>query len=128
MKSTNNSELSRPSYVWAKQQIAKGVKPVHCKPYDPYKDFRRDPSGYYVLIRPNFETLVIELAICNKEHIIEAIFIGRSCQDVYDTIFQQEKKLHKQWFKDKGHCAYIGKELKKAELALVLGQNNYFQE
>ncbi len=116
------------AYVWAKQQMVSGLKPIICKTHDPYKDFRRDPTGYYVLIRPNFETRTIELAICNKAHVIEAVFIGHSCQDVYEGVFQYEKKQAKHWFKDKGHCAYIGKELKKAELALVLGQNNYFQE
>lgn len=116
------------SYVWAKQVMAKGMKTIDCKPYDPIKDFHRDPTGFYVLIRPNFETLRIEVAICNKDHVIEMVFTGIKAQDIYEGIFQYEKKHQIIWFKEKSHAAYLGKELKKAELALVLGQNNYFQE
>lgn len=118
----------RPSYVWVKQAMANNVKTIACKPYDPIKDFRRDPTGYYVLIRPNFETMHLEVAVCNKDHFIEAVFDGAKAQDLYEGIFGYEKKHHLKWFGDKGHMAYLGKELKKCELALTLGQNNYFQE
>ena len=70
----------------------------------------------------------IEVAVCDKRHVIVKVFRGAKAQDVYEGIFQYEKKHSLTWFKSKGHCAYIGKELKKAELALALGQNNYFQE
>ena len=92
------------------------------------KNFHRDPSGFYLLIRPNFVTLQIEVAICTKDHVIEIVFRGNKSQDVYEGILRYEKKHNKSWFKDKGHVAYLGKELKKVELALVLGQNSYFQE
>ena len=39
-----------------------------------------------------------------------------------------EKKSGNAWFKDKGHIAYLGKELKKAEWALVAGNAGYVQE
>ena len=115
-------------YIWADPQKAPDVETIQCVPYDPYKDFRRDPSGFYVLIRPDFTTLRIEVAICDKKHTIVRVFHGTKAQDLYEGIFRCEKKHGVQWFKDKGHCAYLGKELKKAELALVLGQNSYFQE
>lgn len=120
--------LLKPSYVWAKQVASTQMKVIACKEHDAYKDFRRDPSGYYVLIRPNFETSHIEVALCNKDHVIEMVFTGKKSQDIYEGVFQYEKKNGKTWFKDKGHAAYLGKELKKAELALALGQNSYFQE
>ncbi len=119
---------STPSYIWAKQTIDPKVIMVDCSPHDPYKDFHRDPTGYYVLIRVDFSTGMIELAICSKDHVIEAIFRGRRADDVAHGLFNYEKKHKRSWFKEKTHIAYIGKELKKAELALVLGQNNYFQD
>ena len=116
------------SYVWQKQSMAPDCTTLVCAAYDPLKDFRRDPSGFYVLIRPDFITMNIEVAICDKKHAIVKIFRGAKAQDLYEGIFQYEKKHQLSWFKDKGHCSYLGKELKKAELALVFGQNNYFQE
>jgi hypothetical protein len=120
--------MTKPIYTWAKQKLGNDFKIIDCKTYDPYKDFRRDPTGIYMLIRPDFGLLKIEVAICNKEHEIIKVFRGAKCQDLYDGIFQYEKKNGLTWFKDKGHIAYLGKELKKAEFALVLGQNSYFQE
>lgn len=115
-------------YVWQKQSVAPKCEVINCPVYDPIKDFRRDPSGFYVLIRTDFAVMKIEVAICNKKHAIVKIFRGSKAQDVYEGIFQYEKKHRTEWFRDKGHTAYLGKELKKAELALALGQNNYFQE
>ena len=116
------------SYIWDTQKLAKDCETIDCKDYDPYKDFHRDPTGYYVLVKVNFATIRIETAVCDKEHRIVKIFSGRKAQDLYDTMFQYEKKHGVQWFQDKSHIAYFGKELKKAELALVLGNNAYFQE
>lgn len=116
------------NYVWATQAIDEDCKFVDCRPNDPILDFHRDPSGYYVLIRPDFTTRNIEVAICNKAHVIQWVFKGKSAVDVYEGIFAYEKKHQRRWFLDKGHAAYLGKELKKAEIALTLGQNNYFQE
>ena len=67
-------------------------------------------------------------AVCGKDHKIVGIFRGSKAQDVYEGIFRHEDKYKLTWFKNKGHAAYLGKELKKAEIALALGQNNYFQE
>ena len=116
------------NYHWQKQSLAPGCEAIDCRAHDPLKDFHRDPSGFYVLVRPDFVALKIEVAICDKTHKIVKVFRGTKAQDVYAGIFQYEKKQGLAWFKDKGHCAYLGKELKKAELALVLGQNSYFQE
>ena len=118
----------RLSYVWAKQSLPKDCPVIDCPAYDPIKDFRRDKTGFYVLIRPEFITATIDVAICDKKHTIVAVFRGKTPQDVYEAIFAYEKKHRVAWFQDKGHIAYLGKELKKAQLALTLGQNNYFQE
>lgn len=115
-------------YTWAKQTKDKSCKVVQCKEHHPLKDFKRDPTGYYVLIRVNWETARLEVAICNKDHLIVAVFSGRSAVDVYDGILTHEKKHKLKWFQEKTHLAYLGKELKKAEMALVIGNNSYFQE
>ncbi len=116
------------SYVWESQRTAKACETIDCPEYDVYKDFKRDPTGFYVLVRINWHINRIEVAVCNKDHEIMKIFSGRKCQDVYDAIFKYEKKHSLTWFKEKTHIAYLGKELKKAELAIVLGQTSYFQE
>ena len=115
-------------YAWHKPILDKGYAMMECPAYDPEKDFVRDPTGYYVLIRVNFELGRIEVAICRRDHKIIKAFRGRSAQDLYYAVFQFEKKNHVQWFSEKSHIAYLGKELKKAELALVQGNNAYFQE
>ena len=116
------------AFHWAKQSLAKDCEVIDCPEYDPLKDFNRDPSGFYVLIKVNFASLRMEVAICSVKHRIVKIFTGRKSQDIYYQIFRYEKKHNVQWFRDKGHMAYLGKELKKAELALVVGNSAYFQE
>ena len=118
----------KTTYHNTKQTIAKDCQTVFCPDYDPIKNYKRDPSGYYILVRPNFATIKIELALCNKNNVIEKIFVGAKAQDIYDCIFAQEKKQNAKWFQEKTHIAYLGKELKKCEWALVTGQNSYFQE
>jgi hypothetical protein len=126
-KKTTTKDLQQ-GYVWAKQKMATDCAVIDCPPYDPYKHFHRDPSGHYVLIRPDFSTLTIDVAVCDKGNVIVAVFRGVTPQDIYEGIFAYEKKHGLAWFKDKTHAAYLGKELKKAQLALALGQNSYFQE
>ena len=113
---------------WAKQAMASDCQEIECRPYDGYKDFKLDPSGYYVLIRIEWDTLKIAVAICNKQHQIVRVFRGRSSQDLYTEIFRYEKKHNVEWFKSKDHIAYLGKELKKAEIAMAIGMKDYFQE
>lgn len=116
------------AYVWQKQSGEDKSPTIECPSYDPYEDFRGDPSGYYVLIRTNFDSLTIEAAVCSNKHVVSGIFRGRKAQDVYEGIFRHEEKHKLSWFKSKSHMAYLGKELKKAEIALAMGQNSYFQE
>lgn len=115
-------------YIWQKQSMAPHCETIDCSVYDDIKDFRRDPSGCYVLIRPDYAKKKIEVAICDKKHQIQMIFRGKKAQDLYEGIFQYEKKHSKRWFKSMGHAAYLGKELKKAEIAIHSGSENYCQE
>ena len=121
----NNKRISRH---WKTQKLAEDCVTRECPGYDPYKDFILDPAGHYVLIKVDFEFLRIELAVCDKDHNIIQIFRGQKCQDIYHAIFEHEKEHGVEWFKEKTHIAYLGKELKKAELALVMGQSGYYQE
>ena len=100
---------------------SRGKNLFECREFDDYKDFKRDPTGFYVLIKLNFDRNRIEVGICDKDHKIVKIFSGRKSQDIYHAIFAWERKNNIQWFEEKTHIAYLGKELKKAELALVLG-------
>ncbi len=108
------------SSVWKKQTVHVKCVTVDCAPHHPIKDFTADPSGCYVLIRVDREAGRIEAAICNPNHEIVAVFRGRKCQDVYLAIFNVENRSAP-WFQSKDHIAYLGKELKKAELMLMSG-------
>ena len=114
-------------HVWHKQSVSSDLKVINCPVYDPLKDFRRDPTGVYVLIRCDIVEGLIEVAICDKKHTIINAFRGGKAQDLYVTIFEYEKKQGLKWFSRKDHTAYLGKELKKAEYAL-LGKEEYIQE
>ena len=117
----------KKEYIWHKQSIASNLEIIDCTPYDPIKDFRMDPAGYYVLIRADKSQALIEVAICDGKHQIMKVFRGNKSQDLYFSIFEYEKKHHCEWFRRKDHIAYLGKELKKAEMALV-GKEEYVQE
>jgi hypothetical protein len=115
------------NYVWHKQTLSPEFELINCPAHDPIKNFYRDPTGVYVLIRCDIENSIIEVAICDKKHLIIKAFRGKKAQDLYATIFEYEKKYKLKWFSRKDHIAYLGKELKKADFAL-LGKDNYVQE
>ncbi len=116
------------NYVWYKQSMHPLCEVIDCPVYDPIKDWVRDPSGFYVLIRADYEQGRIEVAVCDKDHLIVRVFRGVSPQDLYEGIFRYEKKHGLTWFSDKGHAAYLGKEMKKAALAIASGRRDYCQE
>ena len=82
-----------------------------------------DDSGYWFLIRPNFRYGTIEVAVCHKDacnameegpsKYIKVIYFGRCAQDIYYKILRETEYVNYMT-----HAAYLGKELKKAELAL----------
>jgi hypothetical protein len=85
-------DKQKPPYHWTTQQLSDGCQISECPDYDNYKDFKRDPTGYYVLIKINFELSRVEVGICDKDHKIVGIFRGRKSQDIYNAIFKREKK------------------------------------
>lgn len=122
----NMTEPQRPS--WVKNKLLhKDFEVIQCRAYDDYKDHKNDNSCY-VLIKVDFEFYEIQVAICNYKHEIMKVFKGKRPQDIYNAIFGYEKEHNLQWFAEKQHIAYLGKELKKAEIALALGNFGYYQE
>ena len=97
---------------------------VECKEID-INGQEMDASGYYLLIKVDFTTRRIGVRVCNADHLDEEDFWGRQCQDIYCAILADLRSAT--WFKDWAHIAYLGKELKKAEIALATG-GNYYQE
>ena len=112
---------------WVKQKTHPDCQIIQCAPFDPIKDFEMEPTGHYVLIRVNVEQGMIEVAVCNEKHEITHVFQGESSQSLYHNLLKFENENGLSWFKSKEHLAYLGKELKKCELAL-LNQERYVQE
>lgn len=87
-----------------------------------------DPSGFYVVITVDFSSGLIQVIVKSDiENLGVATFRGTQAQNIYHEVFEHEKKHGLQWFQEKTHIAYLGKELKKAEMALALG-SQYYQE
>ena len=97
---------------------------VTCKEID-LNSQEMDPSGYYVLIQVSFETRRIGVRIMTPGHLDIEDFWGKQCQDLYHAILNDSRSTI--WFQDLTHIAYLGKELKKAEIALATG-GSYYQE
>lgn len=89
---------------------------------DPY-DLELDLSFYFFIISPRFDIGRIEVEVHRRGGEIEAIIQGNRCQDIWTEIFK-----HKEWVTDLSHAAYLGKELKKAEIAMALGLKECYQE
>ena len=117
----------RPAWVKGKT-VSADFQVIYCKEWDDYKDFKMEPSGYYVLIKILWDKGKLAVAVCNSKHEIEAAFEGRRIQDIYTAMFDFEEQNGRTWFTRKDHIAYLGKELKKAEIALAMGNSAYFQE
>ena len=117
--------IERPSWVKDKK-TADDFEVIEAQKYDNYKDFEMDKSSY-CLIKVLWETSQISVAICNQEHVILKEFRGIRVQDICKAIFDYEEKNKVTFFKTKAHIAYLGKEIKKAEIALATGYE-YVQE
>ncbi len=120
--------MTVPKPAWIKEKkIHDSFEIIRCPSYDDYQDHKND-DGCYVLIRVDFEYYEIQVAILNYQHEILKVFKGKRPQDMYHALFEYEKKHNLTWFTEKQHIAYLGKELKKAEIALALGNTGYYQE
>ncbi|MEK6936787.1 MAG: DUF4346 domain-containing protein [Nanoarchaeota archaeon] len=91
-----------------KQDNVKEVK----ADYDDSKEFVLDPAGYF-LIRVNKEKKLIEVGFCNERNKLVLKITGKKPIDIYQTIINKEKLAIR-----KDHCAYLGRELQKAYMAL----------
>ena len=116
----------RPRWVKDKT-LSKDFEVISCPPYNDYHDHKND-DGCYILVKVDFEFYEIHVAILNYTHEIMRVFRGKRPQDIYSAIFAYEQKYNFKWFSEKQHIAYLGKELKKAEIALALGNTGYYQE
>lgn len=112
---------SRPvACPWAVQRMAPDCPQWVCPATDPIRDFRRDPSGCYVLIR--LEPPLLAVAVCTGKHEIIAVFRGASARDVYTALLRHQEDQGTGWFTSLEHTAYLGRELGRAEGALVRGE------
>jgi hypothetical protein len=119
--------MERPSWVKDKT-TGKEYEVIQAPHYDDYKDFVMEPSGYYALIKIHMDKHEIALAVCNSTHEIQKEFRGKRSQDILHCLFSFEKEHNLTWFTLKEHIAYLGRELKKAEMHLAMGNSGYYQE
>ena len=117
--------MEKPKWI-RKQKLSRDFEVIKAKKYDDYRDFRMD-SGCYVLVKVYRDKHEIGAAICNYKHEILKEFRGTRAQDLYTAIFDYSEKHKKKWFNKLEHAAYLGKELKKAEISLAMG-TDYVQE
>lgn len=111
--------IQRPA--WVKDKIvADDFEVIQTKPFNDWKDWKQD-NGCYVLIRVYNETKEIGVAICDYKHTILKEFKGKRAQDLYFGIFEYDERNKKGWFNRFDHAAYLGKELKKAEISMDTG-------
>jgi len=96
-------------------------KPKWLKPIDKSKKvelvegkegpWKQDPKGYF-LIKPNYEDKTIHAGHCNNDNVLTYEIVGKRAQDIYHTIASMGMVSLFE------HASYLGKELKKAELAI----------
>jgi len=80
--------------------------------YNDEKEFVLDPKGYF-LIRIDQTSKSIEVGFCNERNNIVLKVVGKKPIDIYQTIIN---KVGLDIRKD--HCAYLGRELQKAYIAI----------
>ena len=117
--------IDKPNWIKDKK-VADDFEVIQSKKWDDYKDFRMD-DGCYVLIKIHWDTYEIGVAVCDYNHVIQKEFRGRRPQDIWHAIFGYMEVHKKTWFKKLDHAAYLGKELKKAEICMSIG-TEYVQE
>jgi dihydropteroate synthase len=121
----NDEELKKnveKGKSWTKQQEkAPSFKITHCPEYDHIKDYHQDPSCY-TLISVDKEKKELVVKVCDYQNKILEEFRGTMTQQLYNCILNERKYITRL-----DHAAYLGKELKKAELALKENKE-YIQE
>ena len=117
--------IDKPAWVKDKK-VADDFEIIQAKKWDDYKDFKMD-DGCYTLVKVHWDKYEIGVAICDYNHVILKEFRGRRPQDIWQAIFSHMEEHKKNWFKRLDHAAYLGKELKKAEICMSIG-TEYVQE
>lgn len=82
--------------------------------YDSKKEWRMDPKGFFT-IKPFPDEGIIKVRYYKKVGKVEALIVGKSAEEVYNTI------IRKGFISNLSHAANMGMELMKAEIALKLG-------
>jgi len=100
---------------WIKKQKTSENFEIVKGSHDENKDWKQDDAGY-LLIRVNQTDKTIEVAHCTNEHVITKMITGKKADEIYHTIIKLGliSRLD--------HAAYLGTELKKAEIALKTGE------
>lgn len=74
--------------------------------------WKLDPKGYFLIRIQNSE---IEVGYCTVDNVLKKVITGKNAESVYETIVRND--LVSLW----EHACYLGKELKKAEIAMKQG-------
>jgi len=119
------ADKKRPAWVKDKT-YADDFEVINVKPFNPYKDWVQD-NGCYVLVRVYPDSNEIGVALCDYKHVILKEFKGKNAIELYFSIFKYDQENKKGWFTRMDHAAYLGKELKKAEISLQT-DTEYSQE
>jgi len=76
--------------------------------------WKLDPKGYF-LIRLKRDDGIIEVGYCTTDNILRKIIRGKTAEPIYETLVRDGLvSLYE-------HACYLGKELKKAEIAMKQG-------
>ncbi len=100
--------------LYKREVTTENMKEVQAK-YNDEKEFQMDPEGYF-LIKTNPKTKDIEVGFCREPNKVALKVTGKKPIEIYQTIINKERLSIR-----KDHCAYLGRELQKAYLALQLG-------
>jgi len=99
--------------------------PITEAPQIDYYSVPMDVSGLYFKIELDFTYGKIGVSVRKTLELgdgIQELIYGNRCQDIYFYIIQKYINQLSHY-----HCAYLGKELKKAEMAMATG-GGYYQE
>ncbi len=86
--------------------------------HDNIRDWKNDETGYYLI---RIKEGKIEAGLCKEVGKVSILIIGKTAEEIYNTIIREDLVGTKQ------HAAYLGAELMKAEACLKLGKN-YVQD
>jgi tetrahydromethanopterin S-methyltransferase subunit A len=86
---------------------AKKLKKIEAQQWS----WKQDPKGFF-LIKMNRKDKKIHVGYCTNRNVLKYEIAGKRAQDIYYTIAKMGLVTLFE------HAAYLGKELKKAELAI----------